>query len=425
MEILRGGKARRRGLRMAAVLLAGAMTATVASVAAPDASAADFYTPPATIADKPGAILKTQSIPLLLQIPGVKNQWPGTAKKVMYTSRDAHNKSVGVTGTVIEPTAPWTGKGPRPTVVVGPGTIGQGDQCAPSKMMSFPASIDITKPSIGVNYTAPEMYIFLLNGVRVFVTDYIGMGTPGIHTYVNRSETGHAMLDGARAAINASGAPKNSPVGFVGYSQGGGAAASAAELAQTYAPELKVKATYAGAPPADLRKVLAAVDGTTISGVIGYAINGMTARYPALREVVDKEANASGKARLKQVSTQCIGDTILTNAFQPTNSWTISGRRLGEIADKYPDAVKVLEENRIGQLKPNAPVYLQGGLHDDVIPYGQVKDLYRNWKALGANVTFHTDATPAILTKVIVNHVVPMLTTLLPGTNFVLDHLRR
>lgn len=69
MEILRGGKARRRGLRMAAVLLAGAMTATVASVAAPDASAADFYTPPATIADKPGAILKTQSIPLLLQIP--------------------------------------------------------------------------------------------------------------------------------------------------------------------------------------------------------------------------------------------------------------------------------------------------------------------------------------------------------------------
>lgn len=35
-----------------------------------------------------------------------------------------------------------------------------------------------------------------------------------------------------------------------------------------------------------------------------------------------------------------------------------------------------------------------------------------------------TDPTPAILTKVIVNHVVLMLATFLPGTNFVLDHLR-
>ena len=413
------------GRRASAVVLAAAMAATVTAVAAPEASAADFYTPPATITGNPGTILKSQPIPLVLQIPGVKNQWPGNAKKVMYASRDVNGKPVGVTGTVIEPTAPWTGKGPRPTVVVGSGTIGQGDQCAPSKMMSFPMSVDIFKPTIGVNYTAPEMYIFLLNGVRVFVTDYMGLGTPGVHTYVNRTETGHSMLDGARAAINASGAPKDSPVGFVGYSQGGGAAASAAEMAQTYAPDLKVKASYAGAPPADLRKVLAAVDGTTISGVIGYAINGMNARYPAMREVLDKEANATGKAKLKQLSTQCIGDTILSTGFQTTNGWTKSGKRLSEIVSGYPEALKVLEENRIGQLKPNAPVYLQGGLNDDVIPYGQVKDLYKNWKAQGADVTFHTDPTPAILTKVIVNHVVPMLATLLPGTNFVLDHLRK
>ncbi|WP_291014227.1 lipase family protein [Gordonia sp. (in: high G+C Gram-positive bacteria)] len=405
--------------------MAGAMTATMASVAAPEASAADFYMPPANIADTPGAVLKTQSIPLVMQIPGIKNQWPGNAKKVMYTSRDIHDKPVAVTGTVVEPTAPWTGKGPRPTVVVGSGTIGQGDQCAPSKQMSFPMSIDVTKPSIAFNYTAPEMYIFLLNGVRVFVTDYIGLGTPGIHTYVNRAETGHAMLDGARAAINASGASKDSPVGFVGYSQGGGAAASAAELAQTYAPELKVKATYAGAPPADLRKVLAAVDGTTISAAIGYTINGMTDRYPALRELVNQEASPSGLAKLKQISTQCIGDSILSTAFQRTSGWTKSGKTLSQLVDMYPEAIAVLEENRIGKLKPNAPVYLQGGLHDDVIPYGQVRDLYRNWTAQGAKVTFHTDSTPPILTKVIVNHVVPMLATLLPGTDFVLDHLRK
>ena len=73
--------------------MAGAMTATMASVAAPEASAADFYMPPANIADTPGAVLKTQSIPLVMQIPGIKNQWPGNAKKVMYTSRDIHDKA--------------------------------------------------------------------------------------------------------------------------------------------------------------------------------------------------------------------------------------------------------------------------------------------------------------------------------------------
>ncbi|NED64583.1 lipase, partial [Streptomyces sp. SID10244] len=68
----------------------------------------------------------------------VAGQWPGTAKRIMYTSSYQDGKPVATTGTVIEPTAPWRGKGQRPTVVVGPGTIGQGDQCAASKLMAFP-----------------------------------------------------------------------------------------------------------------------------------------------------------------------------------------------------------------------------------------------------------------------------------------------
>jgi len=64
------------GRRVAAVVLAGAMATTVTAVAAPEASAADFYTPPATITGKPGTILKSQSIPLVLQIPGVSAPAP-------------------------------------------------------------------------------------------------------------------------------------------------------------------------------------------------------------------------------------------------------------------------------------------------------------------------------------------------------------
>lgn len=417
--------ARRSVRRLAVVLTGGIVAAGITALTPSVASAADFYTPPASYDATPGAIIRQQPSPLLLQIPGVFDRIPGNAKRIMYTSRYQDGKPAAVTGTVIEPILPWRGKGPRPTVILGPGTVGQGDQCAGSKLMSFPLAIDPFKPSIAVNYSALEMDLFLLNGVRVAITDYIGMGTPGIHTYVNRVESGNAMLDAARAALHVSGAPKNAPVAFSGYSQGGGAAASAAELASTYAPDLNVKATYAGAPPADLAKVISQIDGTFIVGGIGYAINGLEARYPELKSVVDKETNSRGRGALRALSTQCIGDTGLSYGFQRTNAWTRSGQSLGAVINRYPDVQKIVAEQRIGRLKPNAPVLLEGGLADDVIPYNQVNQLYRDWRAQGADVRLVTNGIPPIFPGLVVNHALPMLTTLLPATSFLLTNLNR
>ena len=416
---------RRRTLaaRITALLTSTVVAAGLAAAMSGPAQAADFYTPPATYDATPGAVIRSQPSPLLLQIPGIPNQWPGTAKRIMYTSRYQDGKPAAVTGTVIEPTAPWRGKGVRPTVVIGPGTVGQGDQCAGSKLMAFPMAIDPFKPSIALNYSSLEMNLMLLNGVRVAITDYIGMGTPGIHTYVNRVESGNAMLDAARAALNVTGAPKNAPVAFSGYSQGGGAAASAAELASTYAPELNVKATYAGAPPADLSKVITRIDGTFIVGGIGYAINGLEARYPELKTVVDNETNARGRGALNQLSTQCIGDTGLSFGFQRTNAWTRSGQPLSAVINRYPNVTKIVDEQRIGRLKPNAPVLLEGGINDDVIPYGQVNQLYRDWRGQGADVRLVTNGIPPIFPGLVVNHALPALTTQLPAMNFLLTQL--
>lgn len=411
----------RRRLTLAAATCVAAVSATTA-VAAP-AHAADFYTPPARFAETPGAVIRSEPSPLLLQIPGLPNQWPGTATRIMYTSRYQDGKPAAVTGTVVEPTAPWRGKGPRPTVVIGPGTVGQGDQCAGSKLMSFPMAIDPAKPSIALNYSGLEMNLLLINGVRVAITDYIGMGTPGVHTYVNRLESGQAMIDAARAALRVAKVPQNSPVAFSGYSQGGGASASAVELAPTYAPELNVKAAYAGAPPADLTKVIDQIDGTFIVGGIGYAINGLEARYPALATVIDKETNARGRGALRQLSTQCIGDTGLTFGFQRTSSWTRSRQPLSAVIKRYPAVAKIVDDQRIGQLRPTAPVLLEGGINDDVIPYGQVAQLYRDWRAQGADVSMVTNTIPPIFPGLVVNHGLPLITTLLPGTNFLLTHL--
>ncbi|MCF8569182.1 lipase family protein [Gordonia sp. HY002] len=388
-------------------------------------AAGNFYVPPSKYDATPGSVIRSQHTDLMLQIPGVKGQWPGTAKRIMYTSTLQNGEPTAVTGIVVEPTAKWKGKGERPTLVIGHGTIGQGDQCAGSKIMNFPLKVDVTKPSLGVNYTAPEMYLMLLNGVRVVLTDYAGMGTPGVHSFLNRVETGHAMLDAARAGLKVAKAPKDAPVAFSGYSQGGGAAASAAELAQTYASDLNVKATYAGAPSADVSKVMNKLEGTLIAGAIGYVVNGLAARYPELAPVLKKELNKQGKRALHDTATQCIPDSILAFGFARTNQWTRTGEPLASVIKRYPKVQKMVDDQRIGSLKPNAPVLLSTAVNDDVVSTGQVVTLAKDWRKQGADVTLTRDYTPPIFPGLVVNHGIPMVFKLLPATNFLLTEFNR
>ncbi|MFD0925488.1 lipase family protein [Williamsia deligens] len=409
---------------MTVIATAAVTAATVVAIGAPAAQAAPgdaFYTPPGQLPSGNGAIVKTRPTPIFLQIPGDPRPFPGAAKTVMYTSRLQDGSPTAVTGTYIEPFAPWRGRGPRPTVVMAPGTIGQGDDCAPSKLVAFPASLDTKNLALGSNYESLFANLLLYQGYRVLMTDYIGMGTPGVHTYVNRIEEGHAVLDGARAALNLGKLPAGSPIGFWGYSQGGGATASAAEMASTYAPELNIKGTYAGAPPADLEVVLKAVDGSSIAGVIGYTVNGLVARYPELGPLIQREASPAGKAALKQLATSCIGDTVFRYGFQRTNGWTTSGQSLYQISQKYPQIQKALAEQLIGKMKPNAPVLVDTGINDDIIPNSQVMAMVRSWRSQGANVRVVTDGTPPIFPKLAANHVFPYLFGTLPASQFLYD----
>jgi hypothetical protein len=109
----------------------------------------------------------------------------------------------------------------------------------------------------------PSVPLALARGWAVAVTDYEGLGTPGEHTYTVAVCEGRAALDIARAAMRVPGAglSEHAPVALWGYSQGGGAAASAGEQATHYTPELRTVGVAEGGVPSDLRAVLAGVDG--------------------------------------------------------------------------------------------------------------------------------------------------------------------
>lgn len=389
----------RAGRVVAIMVLAGAMAATGVVTRTGDASAepvAAFYTPPDRIPQEPGAIIKTAPMTLFMT-PPTEQGWPGKAQHVMYTSRLQDGSPVAVSGTYLEPTGPWQGAGPRPTVVIGPGTSGQGDRCAMSMAFSTGLAVSVEQLGISANQELPSSVVWSGLGARVLVTDYVGLGTPGIHTYANRFESGHAILDGVRAANNLGGVGPETPVVLWGYSQGGGATAAAAEMKPSYAPELNLKGTWAGGPVADLTAILEKIDGALIGGAIGFAVNGMLARYPELQRAVDRVLSPSGRAMLDTLSDACIADVITRHPFLKTETLTRDGRPLSAHLAELPEATPVLAELRIGNSAPAAPVLITSGRNDDTVPYGQARRLAEDWCAKGATVTFRTNELPPIL----------------------------
>lgn len=387
-----------RGAVVAVVVACAAAAVGIAAnqpqaVAAPD----DFYLPPAQIPAEPGAVIKTRPMSLLATLP-TEQGWPGKADHVMYTTRLQDGSPVAVTGTYIDAAGPWLGAGPRPTVVIGPGTSGQGDRCAMSK--AFSTGISITadpSPSLSANQELPSSAVWSRLGARVLVTDYIGLGTPGIHTYANRIEQAHAVLDGARAANALGGVGADTPVVFWGYSQGGGAVGAAAEMQTEYAPELNLRGTWAGGPVADLAAILERIDGALIGGAIGFAVNGLLARYPDLQKAVDRVTGPAGRDTLAELSDMCIGDIITRHPFMKTSSLTVDGRSLTEHLSEIPEAAPALAELRLGSRPPATPVLITSGLNDDTVPYNQARRLADDWCGQGATVTFRTNDLPPIL----------------------------
>ncbi|MFD5868974.1 lipase family protein [Corynebacterium sp. NPDC060344] len=386
-----------------------------------DASAGDkvpydpFYDTTTVTAGAPGSILRTTPATASPLPPELPYPMPESVTKVLYSTTDMHGNAVPVSGYMVEPATPWMGQGERPTVVIGRGTVGQGDQCAPSRNWPLDNHADPISSGRLVNLEGIYDRVFAAAGVRVFVTDYIGMGTPGMHTYMNRAEQAHAMLDGARAARNIAGG--TGQVAFYGHSQGGGASAAAVEAATAYAPELDVAAAYASAPPANLDAVQRNIDGSDLVGAIGFTINGLAARYPELAPIMDRHMNQRGKDTLEDLSTMCTDEITKKYGNQRTNEWTEGGRSLDETLGDIPEGRKAMDDQYIGHGVPAAPTMIVSGRHDLNVEYHQARDLADQWCAAGGQVFYRDDVLPKINTY---NHFAQAVSGAPFGVGFIL-----
>ncbi|WP_229830903.1 lipase family protein [Actinoplanes ianthinogenes] len=373
-----------------------------------------FYDPPAALPADNGALIRSEPLPLALSLPGIDSPLPGRATRIMYRSTDSTGAPVAVTGAYLEPAAPWLGLGPRPLVVLAPGTMGQGDQCSTSLALQrgLILGADDGQTTVSIGYEILAIYRMLVKGIAVVQTDYPGLGaTDRLHTYVNRVDEGHAVLDAARAAkaLPDTSLTARSAVGFYGYSQGGGAVASAAELQAEYAPDVRLKATYAGAPPADLADVTASIDGTELVGALGWSVSGFMQSEPSLKTVADKYLSDSGRAALADLSTMCVGDAIVGYAGKHSSSWTTTGQSLAAVIKAEPALRSFIDAQRIGARKPAGIVRVATGVNDNLVAHGQARTMAADWCKLGGDVVYAPINLPATGSP-LVNHLAPLLT---------------
>ncbi|WP_267714566.1 lipase family protein [Streptomyces sp. CoH17] len=368
-----------------------------------------FYTPPSELPGADGTLIRSEPLPLALSLPGIDGPLPGRATRLMYKSTDAKGEAVAVTGAYIEPAAKWRGDGPRPLVAVAPGTMGQGDQCAASMALEHP--LRLNGQTVSVGYEDLSVYRLLLRGVAVVVTDYVGLGTTDrLHTYVNRVDGAHAVLDAVRAArsLDQASVTSASRVGLFGYSQGGGATAAAAELQPSYAPDVELAGTYAGAPPADLTEVTKAIDGSDLAGALGWSLNGFLQTEPALRPIAERYVNEAGEKALKDLSTMCVGDALFGYGGKSSKEWTRTGQSLSDIIRAEPALQDFLAKQRIGALRPAGPVRVATGTGDDLVPHGQARRLAVDWCDKGGKVTYVPVVLPGVGSGLL-NHFAPLL----------------
>jgi len=359
---------RRARRPIAAVLaVAGLVAATLAGLAAAPASAAAppegpagdaFYTPPNPLPPgQPGDVIWKRTL---------SQDAAATTYLVLYRSVNATGAAVAVSGTVAVPKG--VNPATAPIVAAAPGTIGLGDQCAASRN------------TLIANLMTPTADL-LTKGFAVATTDYEGLGTPGTHTYTVGQSEGRAVLDVARAAQRLGvGLSATAPVGFIGYSQGGGGAAWAGQLAASYAPELNVKGTAAGGIPADMVAVGQALDGGLGFGFLAAAAVGFDGAYAELD--LERYLNAAGKQLFQDNINNCVDSIILDFGFHRISEYTTSNPMV------TPAWQARLRENSLGAVAPSAPVYIWHGFFDEILPYGQDAALWKTYCKKGARVTF-------------------------------------
>lgn len=259
--------------------------------------------------------------------------------------------------------------GGYPMVIWGHGTTGVNDLCAPS------ATTDMGGVAAYIN-------LLVAQGFAIVAPDYEGLGTDGLHHYLNLQSEARSMLYAGLAATKAYGNLSTSYV-TLGHSQGGHAALGAAELAGEV-PALNLVGAIGLAPASNIDaqgdvlqsiidNPLAPIPNRVNAGVarVGFAsliLAGLQAQTAAFN--LPGAFGVSGQFIEQAVVTQCTGPFFAGLAAPVQAAITIDGSIASLVPPatfELPEIVAYLAALEPGQLPIAAPVLLIQGQADTTV----------------------------------------------------------
>ncbi|AZZ83927.1 hypothetical protein C5O27_22310 [Gordonia alkanivorans] len=225
---------------------------------------------PFAVVEGPGKVVSaeyTDSLPISARLDDVR------AIRVTYWSTDANSgEPTVVSGLVVTGPEPDAGQ-TRPVVAFAHGTTGIDEPCAPSVATGM--------------YGLGELAHGLVKaGFVVALPDYQGLGSPGVHPYLDARTAGMNVIDSVRALRAVLPYSSEKWVAY-GGSQGGGAVLAAAMAAPEYGRGLTMLGAAAMVPAADIAGVVTKSQDGTITAdqqlMLQWIVEAWARRDPAVR----------------------------------------------------------------------------------------------------------------------------------------------
>ena len=212
------------------------------------------------------------------------------------------------------------------------------------------------------------------HGIATLLPDFLGLKS----AYGANILGAHITLDAMRAVrrMQSMGLKKSNMV-LAGYSGGGMAAAWAAAMAPSYAPELQIAGLAAGGFPVDLVWM-----GLTLGnnhnpgfGIAMASLLGLEREYPR-RMNVNNRLSRKGKALALRNRNACT-----PRLLDQWKSESISTTMNGVIVKHQTNELRVLYDNSLINYRgvPRIPMFIWGSEKDILVPLGQIKKVVRRW----------------------------------------------
>lgn len=331
---------------------------------------------------------------------------------IRYNMPNVNGERAEATAMVFYPNTPQPQDGWR-VVVWEHGTVGSGDSCAPSNNQ------------LNNNFRGLASSL-LAKGYVIVAPDYEGLGTRGIHPYLNLKSAAQSAIYAVRAFKEQQGNRFNGAWVSVGQSQGGHASLATAQFADE---DPNYKAAVAAAPASSLGYIISEVAPQALSALVeagqdnaakavyaellayaAYVAVGIKAYEPGFNYrnifssragiVAEKAEGTTGENGL------CLGP-LITEYVQDIDNYLVNNPEKTVV--DYPGLVenfqnnssveKFLENNQPATEKINVPVMIIQGTADMAVPYPVTNTLQQGLKDMGTTVTFvpvqdasHTEA---------------------------------